>query len=218
MNTLDSRFLSLGDCFGQKFSKVGVVRYFVTASGLSPGADKRSEGGYVINVTDAPKGTESQQHNVQVIRGEGKLAVTPAELEIHVGDGVMWYTTDAKIAGFQVAGAGGAFGFDSAAIRDSAIYTHAFGAPGVYDWRDPNGSGAAGSVEVQSLTVKTSDDRDKWLGKLQQAAGFQIRDGKSSPASVSIVTGQTVFWSVAESAGVAVTDTRFLSPPLRASK
>jgi plastocyanin len=215
MNTLDSRTLRLGDCFGQRFPTAGSVRYFVTTGGIYPGAETREDddGGYLITVKPAPKGGAPNQHNVVVSRKDGALVVTPPELEIEAGDGVLWHTTDATLAGFHVSGAGKNFRFDSARIQQDALYTHVFGLPGVYEWRDPNGSGAAGSVEVESVSPCNDEERDEWFEVLKKPAGFEIEGKVTKPAKVKITVGQTVFWSIQKSAGMAITDVRFAAMP-----
>ena len=211
MNTLDSRYLSAGDCFGQKFPVAGEVRYFLSAGGeLVPTADKRSDGGFLIQVRPAPSGAKSQQHNVQVTRNENGLEASPATLEIQAGDGILWYTTDSTIAGFHVAGAGMEFRFSSARIEKDAMYTHAFGVPGKYEWCDPNGSGIHGTVEVDNAIHRNADERSQWYESLKKPATFEIKNHKSSPESVKIVVGQTVFWSISDSPGIAITDDRLL--------
>ena len=216
MNTLDSRSLRTGDCFGQKFPVPGDVRYFVSAGGqLVPDAGKRSEGGYILHVVPAAAGSKSKQHNVQITRNGNTLEASPAKLEIQAGDGVLWYTTDPSVTGFHVAGAGKDFHFSSACIETDAVYTHAFGVPGTYEWRDPHGTGVRGSVEVANPIASNSDECSQWYESLKKPATFEIKGGKSSPASVQIVAGQTVFWSITESKGVAITDSRLLPAQAR---
>lgn len=210
MHTLDSRSLGVGNCFGQKFPVAGEVRYFVSAGALFPSAEKQTDGGYVIDVLPPAKGAQAQQYNVSVSMKDGELTVSPEKLQIHAGEGVLWHTTDPAVAGFQVSGAGKGFRFDSASIQDDAVYTHAFGVPGKYEWTDPNGSGVGGTIEVESVNMKSGKDRDAWFETLQKAGAIKIKGKASSPANVKIVVGQTVFWSVTESAGVAITDRRLV--------
>jgi plastocyanin len=211
MNTLDSRSLRTGDCFGQKFPVSGEVRYFVSAGAeLVPEAGKRSEGGYILRVIPANSGSKTNQHNVQITRKGNRLEAAPAELEIHAGDGVLWYTTDPSVTGFHVAGAGKEFRFSSACIETDAVYTHVFGVPGTYEWRDPHGTGIRGSVEVENAAHCNSGERNDWYEALKKPAAFEIKAGKSSPASVKIVVGQTVFWSISDGKGIAITDSRLL--------
>lgn len=210
MHTLDSRSLGVGNCFGQKFPVAGKVRYFVSAGALFPSAEKQTEGGYVIEVLPPGKGAQAQQYNVSVSLKDGALTVSPDKLQIHAGEGVLWHTTDPAVAGFQVSGAGKGFRFDSASIQDDAVFTHAFGVPGKYEWTDPHGSGVGGTIEVEPVDLKRPKDRDQWFETLQKAGAIKIKGKSSSPANVKIVVGQTVFWSVTASPGVAITDRRLV--------
>ncbi len=216
MNALDSRSLRVGDCFGQKFPVADKVRYFISAGGeLVPAAEEREDGGFVIHVKPAAKGGATEQHNVQVTRQGNTLKPSSAELEIHAGDGVLWYTTDASVGGFHVAGAGEKFKFSSACIEKDAVYTHVFGVPGKYEWSDPHGSGLHGHIEVEEVKVTCTEDRSRWYESLKKPASFEVKDGKSSPKSVKIVVGQTVFWSIGNCKGVAITDTQLQSQACR---
>lgn len=208
MHTLDSRSLRLGDCFGQRFSTPGEVRYFISPGELFPSAGTHEEGGYLIKVKPAAEGVAAQQHNVVVGLDCGSLTVDPPALEIHAGDGVLWHTLDAQVSGFHVAGVGDNFQFNSARIQNDAVFTHAFGVPGRYEWVDPNGSGVGGTIDVEALGEKSTDERDHWFEMLKKPAGIKIKGKAASPASVCIVVGQTVFWSIADSGGVAIADKR----------
>jgi len=214
MHTLDSRLLRLGNCFGQRFSSPGDVRYFVSLGGLVPSAGTRTEGGYLIKVRPATEGTSSQQHTVTVSHDSGSLKVSPSELEIHAGDGVLWHVADAMVGGFNVAGTSADFHFNSARIHHDAVFTHTFGVPGTYEWLDPNGSGVSGTIEVIAFGGKSAEERDRWFEMLKRPAGIKITGKAASPASVTIMVGQTVFWSIADSAGVAITDKRFCRSPV----
>ena len=208
MHTLDSRHLNLGNCFGQRFSKAGEVRYFVSLGETVPSASARSEEGYLITVRPARTGVAPEQRDVVVSVDNGSLSVSPTKLEIYAGDSVLWYTASPQVTGFQVAGYSPDFEFSSARMQDDAVYTHAFGTPGSYEWHDPNGSGASGVVNVESFSTKQYAGNDRWFELLQTPATFEIKGDKSSPASVNIVVGQTVFWSISKSPGVAVSDKR----------
>jgi plastocyanin len=213
MHTLDSRLLRLGNCFGQRFSSPGEVRYFVSLGDLIPSARTRAEGGHLIKVRPAAEGAPSQQHTVVVSRDSGSLTVSPSELEIQAGDGVLWHAADAMVSGFNVAGGSANFYFNSARIENDAVFTHTFGVPGRYEWTDPNGSGVNGTIEVIAFGGKRAEERDQWFEMLKKPAGIKITGKAASPASVTIMVGQTVFWSIAHSAGVAITDKRFCRSP-----
>jgi plastocyanin len=213
MNTLDSRSLRIGDCFGQRFTTPGEVRYFLSAgTELIPAAQHHSDDGHLIRVNPAVSGAMPQQHNVHVVRKGHTFQPSIVELEIRAGDGVLWYTTDASIVGFHVAGAGETFHFSSASLQKDAIYTHVFGSPGKYEWRDPSDSGLYGSIEVEAVLHHSSEERAAWYESLKKPATFEIKGRESSPSSVKIVVGQTVFWSIDGCEGVAITDSQLLSP------
>jgi plastocyanin len=213
MHTLDSRHLNLGNCFGQRFPKVGEVHYFVSLGETIPGAAARSEGGHIITVRPARVGVAPEQRDVVVSVDNGSLSVAPSRLEIYAGDSVLWYTASPQVTGFQVAGYGPNFEFNSARMQDDAVYTHAFGTPGSYEWHDPNGSGASGIVNVEGFSHKGYAGNDRWFELLTTPATFEINGNKSSPASVDIVVGQTVFWSISKSPGIAVSDKRLYRAP-----
>ena len=99
MNSLDSRFLALGDCFAQKFSKPGTIRYVVTAAtGLCLPIPEDS----CSIVVKPGKERENKQHNVVVsFQGEAFIA-DPPHLEIATGDMVLWHTPDASAPGFAI--------------------------------------------------------------------------------------------------------------------
>ena len=214
MHTLDSRLLRLGNCFGQRFSSPGDVRYFVSPGGLVPSAGSRTEGGYLIKVRPTAEGTPPQQHTVTVSHDCGSLSASPSELEIHTGDGVLWHAADAMVSGFSVAGAGANFQFNSARIHNCAVFTHTFGVPGCYEWLDPNGSGVNGTIEVIAFGGKSAEERDQWFEMLKKPAGIRITGKGANPASVTIMVGQTVFWSITDSTGVAITDKRLYRSPV----
>jgi len=212
MNTLDSRSLNPGDCFAQKFTVPGEVRYFVAAGGGIAGVPARAaqNEGFLIDVrSKSPSGAGAgAQHTVTVRREKGELKIDPAHLTIETGDFVLWYSTDGSVGGFGVAGEGSNFSFSSARMTSDAIYTHAFGVPGRYEWIDLVGGQVAGVVYVQAPDVKTIHDQNRWYQMLAQPASFEISGHTLTPKSVNIVVGQTVFWSIRQTSGVSVTDAR----------
>lgn len=213
MSSLDSRFLRLGDCFAQKFSRPGTYKYIVTtgAGACLPA----SEGEYEIVVaalgagkTHAAeqKGPGSEQHNVAVREHEGKLTAQPARLEIKQGDTVLWYTPDASAPGFAVVGIGEEGSFSSGALTAEAVYSHAFGLPGTYKWIDANGGTPRGEVVVEQMEMRHGDDCRKWLESLSKGTLIKVAGGKAELASVRILAGQTVFWAVEKADGISITD------------
>ena len=212
MNTLDSRSLRVGDCFAQKFATEGEVRYFVSSGSDVIGARARAEQkeGFVLEVRPKKSGGAAAQHNVSVSRKGDELTVSPEKLSIEVGDFVLWHTQDSSLGGFSVAGEGPKTSFSSFRIQGDAVFTHAFGTPGKYQWMDPLGSKVAGIVEVRAFEARSQGDHDRWYEMLSKPEGFEITSQESRPKAVEIIVGQTVFWSVQKTSGVAIVDARLL--------
>jgi plastocyanin len=213
MNVLDSRFLRLGDCYAQKFSKPGTVHYAVTiGAGAGLPLDNDS---YTIEVKRPAKGPDAKnkpitQYNVVVTLQNGALTAEPAHLEIETGDVVLWHTTDAATPGFAVVGEQGKETFSSSALRDDAIYTHAFGVPGHYEWVDANGDKVCGEIIVKNFEATKPEHHKKWLTTLSKGTQIKIDGAKASPRKVEIVIGQTVFWFVEKARGISITDARLV--------
>jgi plastocyanin len=209
MNVLDSRFLRLGDCFAQKFSKAGSFKYVVTTAGgwcLPIG-----ENAHTILVKPRPGGkTKGAQHNIVVKQENSKLVAAPAKIEIEMGDLVLWHTLDASTPGFAVIGEGEGWSFNSAALADEGLYSHAFGSPGHYEWKDANEGRVRGEIEVKSLEVRHPKDCKKWLEHLSKGTLIRIAGEKSEPSRIEIVAGQTVFWAVEKGTGITITDSRHI--------
>jgi plastocyanin len=217
MNSLDSRFLRLGDCFAQKFSKPGTFKYIVTAGTGS--CLSAAEGEYTIVVTSGSSGkakgkekksSESGQQNVVVRLKDGSLVAEPTRLEISVGDTVLWHTPDAATPGFAVIGEGKEGSFSSGALAVEAVYSHAFGVPGKYQWVDAHGSSLRGEIIVEQMEVKQRDDCRKWIDSLSKGTLIHVVGGKAEPSKVKIIAGQTVFWAVEKAAGISITDSRLV--------
>jgi plastocyanin len=218
MNSLDSRFLRLGDCFAQKFSEPGTYRYIVTAGAGSclPAA----EGEYTVVVAPGPASgakkkeehsSASSQQNVAVRLQEGKLVAEPAQVEVNVGAMVLWHTPDAATPGFTVIGEGPGGSFSSGALAVEAVYSHAFGAAGNYRWVDANGGSLGGEVVVERMESKQPDDCRKWVDSLKKGTLIKVVGERAEPSTVKILAGQTVFWAVERAPGISITDSRFLA-------
>jgi plastocyanin len=209
MNTLDSRFLCLGDCYARKFGKAGTVRYVLSAAAghCMPVGD----GAYTITVSAQPSKNEaSQQHNVVVRLINSQLVAEPASLQIKAGDMVLWHTPDGAANGFAVIGEGDAGNFNSGALTDESVYTHAFGLPGIYDWVDAHGGKARGQIRVKMVEAKERNDCKKWLEALAKGSLITVNGEKADPKRIDILAGQTVFWAVQKASGISITDTRLL--------
>jgi hypothetical protein len=210
MNSLDSRRLTPGDCFAQRFPSPGQVRCLVSAASSGGAGNAGGDEDLIIEVTPRAVAESSPKQVNVLVKSDGKggLDLDTKRLSIETGDGVLFYATYPPAIGFVIRGEGPNFTFDSARMRDGAIYTHAFGSPGRYEWIDPYRGGISGVVQVSDYTVKETNDRDRWFEILKKPAAFEIKGDYSSPKQVDIVVGQTVFWSVSDSRGVSITDAR----------
>jgi len=210
MNTLDSRSLQIGDCFAVTFESEGELRYSLSPG--SPPLPLRVEGGkpegYLIKVNKRSKAGESNQHTVHVERRDGDIVPDVDSLTIEAGDIVLWYTTDPKVLSFAIAGTGGGGEFGCHALKAGAVYTHAFGAPGTYEWHDPDEKGVEGRIEVSAPDVTTPEKLKAWYSSLEKPATIEIRRGKVSAERLQITVGQTVFWKVWDGSGITIRDKR----------
>src|SRR5438132_5562891 len=173
MNVLDSRFLRLGDCFAQKFSRPGNFKYIVTTGAGS--CLPVGESPYTIlvkppNVHKAKGG----QHYVVVRQRGVTLEAEPAQIEIETGDMILWHTPDAVTPGFAVVGEGEAGEFSSSALAFEAVYSHAFGSAGHYEWVDAHRGRVKGEINVRSLEVRQPEDRREWLKSLSEGTLIKV--------------------------------------------
>jgi plastocyanin len=209
MNSLDSRFLRLGDCYAHKFGKPGTARYVLSAAAghCMPTGD----GAYTITVGPrASKAATSRQHNVLVRLKNSILVAEPPALHIDAGDMVLWHTPDGAAHGFAVIGEGDAGNFNSGALTDESVYTHAFGLPGLYEWVDAHGGRVRGQILVKTVEAKKLNDCKKWLEALGNGSLITINGEKAEPKQVEILAGQTVFWAVQKASGISITDAKLL--------
>ncbi len=207
MHSLDSRSLHYVDCYAQRFAEPGTVRYELTTPAgvcLPLGSET-----FTIDIAEAPR-RKGVQHTVAVRRVEGALRPDPEHLQIEAGDMVLWNTPDAAVAGYVVRGEGAGGGFDSSSLRHEAVYTHAFGLPGVYHWLDAHGSGVAGEIVVEALDCRDAKTAARWRKALQSGSLVTIRGESARPRRIEILTGQTVFWAVEQADGISITDARLL--------
>jgi plastocyanin len=208
MNSLDSRYLKHGDTFAQKFSQPGRYSYSFNLAGLYPLDD--ADGRFIINVKDSNK-QGRKQHNVVVRQHDNKqLVAEPAELNIEAGDMVMWSTFDSATPAFSVSGNSEKHFFDSGALTQEALYTHAFGTEGEIHWGDANGQELAGKIVVKMPRTESARDMKEYRGTLSKGTLVVINGAKAEPAVVEISVGQTVFFAVEKADGVTITDRRLM--------
>ncbi|GAA0935899.1 hypothetical protein Vau01_020870 [Virgisporangium aurantiacum] len=198
---MDSRFLTYLDCYGQRFSAPGKIRYAVgspTAAHLA--LDDRP---FVVKVQERGE-AEHRQHDVEVGHSKGRFTVTPRELTIAAGDLIVWHSPVAATPPFAVWGESDAGSFSSLRLSKDAFYSHAFGEPGEFVWRDANGSAIKGVVRVRGVDTHERDAAESWKKELGQGAVVVIDNDRVEPTELGVVVGQTVFFAVAEAAGVSI--------------
>jgi plastocyanin len=149
-----------------------------------------------------------RQHNVSVREVDGALQAEPAQLQIAIGDAVLWVPDKTVRTGFCVRASDGET-FDSSCLRKNSLYTHAFARAGHYRWRDAHGSALQGEV-LARMPEPASAARGDWLRALSQGTVVHIGDERATPALVEILVGQTVAWAVERAPGVSVTDVTLL--------
>ncbi len=210
MNTLDSRFIRLGNCFAHRFSAGGTFAYALSPIPTSLAAHHGERPDQAVIVA-AGHGEKQRQHHINVTVADGELTARPAELHVSAGDLVVWSADRSVTFGFRVRGRIEDELVDSASLRTESIFTHAFGLPGSYEWADANGSSLRGQVRV--ATADTAAGHEEWLGRLEQGTLIHVRGDRAEPETVDIVAGQTVVWAVQDAPGVSITDTSLIAPP-----
>jgi plastocyanin len=211
MDTLDSRLLGPTDCFGRRFAVPGIVRYTITRTPspcLSAG-----ESEFTIEVTDekSPSG-EPQQLDVSVRVEEGRLVADPPRARIGVGDFVVWSSAEGSMNGYALHGEYEGDPFGSTLLTSETLFSHAFGQPGDYEWTDAAGRGPSGRVVVRELDWNEPKNCEAWTTALTKGTVVVVEGDRAEPQEVEILIGQTVFWAIAKSDGLTVTDTRVASP------
>ena len=197
---LDSRALRFNDCYGQRFMKPGTYRYHVLAAG---GQFVDVERPFVIQVGERRSENVMNQQTVRLRYEKHRFTPDKPELTIESGDLVIWNCPDQNAPAYAVQGEKEFF--SSARMMNESGFSHAFSSPGVYEWSDAYGSGIRGVVHVTDPKVKDQAGLAAWRERLAKAALVMIDKGEVKPASVEVVTGQTVYFAITVSGGVSVT-------------
>lgn len=207
MDNLDSRLLRYTDTFVKRFSEPGHVEYRFGLGG--PIAISQDRKPFTIDVKPPKQNKEkNKQHNLVVRREGGRLIANPMNLEIVVGDMVLWHTPDSQIPGFAIQGRMKGKTFESATLRDEMIFSHAFGLPGEYHWVDGYGGNLSGVIYVEMVQGTSDKASLRWQKALREGTLIHIRGTSVEPKEVKILVGQTVFWVVEESDGICIADAR----------
>jgi hypothetical protein len=123
---------------------------------------------------------------------------------------VLWNCPDRAVH-YAVAGDQDFFASDR--MMNECGYSHAFGSPGEYRWKDSYGSTIGGVVHVKDPGVRDHDQLRGWRDSLKKGVVVMISEDRAEPDEVSIVTGQTVFFAVTKTSGVSITDERLIRQP-----
>ena len=130
--------------------------------------------------------------------------------EVEQGDAVMFHPADQTAPAFAVCGRMGKTSFSSTELRDQAVFSHAFGLPGRYEWVDANGSGVGGMIVVENEPATGKKAAERAMQRMAEGVLVHIVGNKVSPKDLRISTGQTVFFAVEETDGITITDTSLL--------
>jgi plastocyanin len=204
LDTLDSRTLGPTDCYGQRFMRAGTYAYNVLPAGGHQVTDERP---FTIEVQERGGEARMEQHTIVVSYADGRFNPQRPEISIHQGDLVLWNCPDRAVP-YAVAGDREFFASDR--MMNECGYSHAFGSPGEYRWKDAYGSSVGGLVRVKDPGVQDHDELRRWQESLKKGVVVMIGERRVEPREVDIVTGQTVFFAVTKSSGVSITDERLL--------
>lgn len=205
LDKLDSRHLQATDCYGQRFMREGNYAYHALPAG---GGAINLDRPFSIQVGLRKSEGKMTQHHV-TLRWDGQRFLPDRDkLSIEAGDLVSWNCPDQNAPAYEIAGDKPFF--DSGLLTNECGYSHAFGLPGTYRWRDANGSGLAGVVRVKAVECATRADLAHWRVKVGKAQLVMINQGKAEPAEVDIVVGQTVYFAIVTGPGVTITDERLV--------
>lgn len=209
MNSLDSRYLRLGDTFAHRFTHSGRYVYAVGApGGIAPPGH---HAGFEI-VVEAEKGASSQTHYVTVAWVNGVFSVEPANLHIKNNDVVLWSTASAATPGFAVRGGSGHAHFDSAEMPANSMYSHAFGVTGEIAWSDAADPKIGGFITVTAPPeIRTDEHRTDYMKRLSEASIVMIDAPKAHPKRLKVALGQTVFFAVRSGRGISIVDKALLA-------
>jgi len=217
VTSFDSRALQFGDSLTQQFLEVGTLTYQVVLAHTVFGGERNR---FVIDVLEGDI-VQPTQHFIKVFFSDGTLQVEPPRLTISVKDTVSWSAVDRQVPPFRVLSLeDSALYLDSAAIKTNAVFTHAFGVPGRYTWSDANRGTVEGVVMVEDPRITSVEDLAAYKRRLSSLRQIKKRKGKgegeqaifmidgetSEPATVSVLTGQTVMWVVMNTEGISITE------------
>lgn len=214
MHQLDSRNLGPLNCYMQKVTSKEDITLEVRKSSAAflPMDDLKSQNVKVkaLTATQRTAREEGKQHSISLDFKENDFHVDLSAVDVREGDTLIFHQAQRKQPSFAVRGMMGKTGFDSSSMVDQAVYTHAFGLAGRYEWADANGSGVGGVVNVVDETAEGRKGSERIMKSLSEGVLVHIVGKKVSPAEVTISTGQTVFFAIEETSGITITDVNLL--------
>lgn len=220
MYQLDSRNLGPQNCYFQKVISKDDVTLEVRKSSAAflPMDKEKSKNLKVKALTASQRSTRDagKQHVIPLDFKDNDFQIDLSKIDIREGDTLVFHQAQRKQPSFAVRGKIGKINFDSSSLTDQAVYTHAFGLPGRYEWADANGSGIGGVVNVVNETADGRKGAERIMKSLENGVLVHIVGKKVSPAEVTISTGQTVFFAVEETAGITITDVNLLPKKAKA--
>lgn len=202
-DSFDSRALRYTDAYAQRFMREGTYRYHLVKAGAGRLSASPT---YTIRVDACDKDQKMGRRSIWVSYEGDAFEPDDHDITIRVGDLVMWSCRQAEAPPFEVVGSRDFFG--SANLVDGCGYAHTFGAPGDYEWADGNGGKLHGVVRVRDPECRNPKDIDKWQKRPANGALVMITHTEADPQEVEIVTGQTVFFAIAKSGGISITERR----------
>lgn len=215
MDFLNSQQLTYLDGYLHVFRAPGVYEYRVLF--LPPGYENSEpDTRYTINVVEhGGERGKGAQHNVVLHWNASQHAYLPdpESVTAHVNDYVLWHVeTDTPAAPpYGIHGESNAStAFDSRAMRQHDVLTHMFILPGEYRYQVNNQAEGVVLVEShQNLPYEVHAER------ASKAPLVHIVGGIPNPASVEIVTGQTMIWFVEDEERVTITSMKHLNNSTR---
>lgn len=214
MHALDSRNLGSLNCYIQKITGSGelILEAGKTSSGFLPINDGKSVSKTVKAMSASRKGEREggNQHVVPLMFRDNEFHMDMDKMNIEEGDAIIFHAGERKQPGFAIRGVIGKQEFSSTELVDQAVFTHAFGLPGRYEWRDANGSGVGGVVNVVNEPGEGKQGAKRAMKRLGEGVVVHIVGKKVEPKEVTITTGQTVFFAVEQTKGITITDVTLL--------
>ncbi|MEC8629911.1 MAG: hypothetical protein VXY73_07460 [Pseudomonadota bacterium] len=214
MNVLDSRILGPTNCFIQKITEPGEVVFETrkAAAGFLPLAEHMAHRVKVkdLKLSKAKMRARGGTHHIAVHSQKGAVQIGDTPGEVELGDALLFHNANRDGGGFAVSGRMGKQVFSSAELRDQAVFTHAFGLPGRYEWADANGSGVEGVIIVENDPAEGKRGAERAIERMSEGVLVHIVGDKVKPKELRIATGQTVFFAVEDTDGITITDKTLL--------